>query len=64
MRNSQKPPKGTCFASLPRDYQEDWQKRLREFRVLGWEVENTANVKRSGARLPTRTGCSLAARTN
>jgi 5-methylcytosine-specific restriction endonuclease McrA len=26
-------------ASPPGDYQEDWQKRLRELRVLGWEIE-------------------------
>jgi 5-methylcytosine-specific restriction endonuclease McrA len=26
-------------ASRPDDYQEDWQKRLRELRVLGWEIE-------------------------
>jgi len=25
-------------ASRPGDYQEDWQKRLRELRVLGWEI--------------------------
>jgi 5-methylcytosine-specific restriction endonuclease McrA len=25
-------------ASPPGDYQEDWQKRLRELRVLGWEI--------------------------
>jgi 5-methylcytosine-specific restriction endonuclease McrA len=28
-------------ASLPGDYQEDWQKRLRELRVLGWEIETS-----------------------
>jgi 5-methylcytosine-specific restriction endonuclease McrA len=28
-------------ASPPGDYQEDWQKRLRELRVLGWEIEVT-----------------------
>jgi 5-methylcytosine-specific restriction endonuclease McrA len=26
-------------ASPPGDYQEDWQKRLRELRVLGWKIE-------------------------
>lgn len=26
-------------ASLPGDYQEDWQKRLRELRVLDWEIK-------------------------
>jgi hypothetical protein len=26
-------------ASPPGDYQEDWQKRLRELRVLGWQIE-------------------------
>ena len=25
-------------AGPPGDYQEDWQKRLRELRVLGWEI--------------------------
>ena len=28
-------------ASPPGDYQEDWQKRLRELRVLGWEIETS-----------------------
>jgi 5-methylcytosine-specific restriction endonuclease McrA len=28
-------------ASLPGDYQEDWQKRLRELRVLGWKIETS-----------------------
>lgn len=28
-------------ASTPDDVQEDWQKRLRELRVLGWKIETT-----------------------
>jgi hypothetical protein len=28
-------------ASPPDDFQEDWQKRLRELRVLGWEIETS-----------------------
>jgi 5-methylcytosine-specific restriction endonuclease McrA len=28
-------------ASPPGDYQEDWQKRLRELRVLGWEIKTS-----------------------
>jgi 5-methylcytosine-specific restriction endonuclease McrA len=34
-------------ASRPGDYQEDWQKRLRELRVLGWEI-NTQRVREEG----------------
>jgi 5-methylcytosine-specific restriction endonuclease McrA len=28
-------------ASPPGDYQEDWQKRLRELRVIGWRIETS-----------------------
>lgn len=34
-------------ASTPDDVQEDWQKRLRELRVLGWEIA-TSKKKESG----------------
>jgi hypothetical protein len=34
-------------ASPPGDYQEDWQKRLRELRVLGWEI-TTSRRKEDG----------------
>jgi 5-methylcytosine-specific restriction endonuclease McrA len=36
-------------ASPPGDYQEDWQKRLRELRVLGWKIE--ASRRRDGTRV-------------
>jgi 5-methylcytosine-specific restriction endonuclease McrA len=35
-------------ASPPGDYQEDWQKRLRELRVLGWTIET--NRRREDGR--------------
>jgi hypothetical protein len=38
----------SIVASPPGTYQEDWQKRLRELRVLGWEIETTR--KREGVR--------------
>ena len=34
-------------ASPPGNYQEDWQKRLRELRVLGWEIE-TSRLREDG----------------
>lgn len=34
-------------ASLPGDYQEDWQKRLRELRTLGWTI-TTSRRKEDG----------------
>jgi hypothetical protein len=34
-------------ASLPGSHQEDWQKRLRELRVLGWEIE-TSRLREGG----------------
>lgn len=36
-------------ASPPGRYQEDWQKRLRELRVLGWVIETTR--KREAGRV-------------
>ncbi len=35
-------------ASAAEGYQEDWQKRLRELRILGWDIETTK--KRDGGR--------------
>ena len=35
--------------SPPGDYQEDWQKRLRELRVLGWEI--TTSRRREDGRV-------------
>jgi 5-methylcytosine-specific restriction endonuclease McrA len=36
-------------ASPPGDFQEDWQKRLRELRVLGWEI--TTSRRREDGRV-------------
>ena len=36
-------------ASPPGDYQEDWQKRLRELRTLGWEI--TTSRRREEGRV-------------
>jgi len=38
-------------ASPPNDYQEDWQKRLRELRVLGWEI--SVEKRREDGRVRT-----------
>jgi 5-methylcytosine-specific restriction endonuclease McrA len=37
-------------ASLPGDHQEDWQKRLRELRVLGWEIETSRHRENGRVR--------------
>ena len=37
-------------ASPPGDYQEDWQKRLRELRVLGWMIK-TSKVREGTGRV-------------
>jgi len=37
-------------ASPPGDFQEDWQKRLRELRTLGWQIETSRKREQSRVR--------------
>src|SRR5207302_616189 len=37
-------------ASPPGDFQEDWQKRLRELRVLGWQISVSRRRERGRVR--------------
>jgi hypothetical protein len=31
-----------------KQYQEDWQKRLRELRLLGWKIKSSRQKKKEG----------------